>query len=60
MTVQHIPAGDIRVGDIIEFLGTWHRVSHLDDRTAAGLPVARAVDGWGITLEPTAVFKVDR
>ena len=59
MTLQQVPAPDIRPGDLIHFLGTWHRVSTLD-RTAAGLPVARAADGWGITLEPHTLIEVDR
>ena len=47
----------VEVGDIILFLGTPHRVDTIEPYThpTIGEPwrIARASDGWAITLEPT-------
>jgi hypothetical protein len=60
ITIQQVPSGELRVGDTIEFMGSWHRISDTSERNSWGHPIARVVEGWGITLEPNAVFKVDR
>lgn len=57
---------EIKVGDIIMFLGTPHRVASLTPYThpvmtegAPGWRTARAADGWGITLSPQILLEVE-
>jgi hypothetical protein len=40
----------VRPGDVIVFLGAPHLIASVDERTKDGNPIARAADGWGITL----------
>lgn len=50
-----VPASDVRVGDVIHFLGSDHRVTELTEMrvcpgTGCNVRSAKAADGWGITL----------
>ena len=45
-----IPADEIKPGDIIEYHGTAHRVSHVDRRAGWAWPVAFDDAGWAIAL----------
>lgn len=55
---------EIEVGDVLVFSGTPHRVATIEDYThevvTSGEPwrIARASDGWGITLCPLVPHEV--
>src|SRR5688572_2344394 len=49
---------DVRPGDLLRFLSGWHRIVSTDERNAWGHPIARADDGWGITLLPGLTHEV--
>lgn len=46
----------VRPGDIIVFSGTPHMIATVDERNGFGDPIARAADGWGITLDTDGSF----
>jgi hypothetical protein len=48
MTVIH--ADEVRSGDIVEYLGTMHRVSHVDRRAGWAWSVAYDNEGWAMAL----------
>lgn len=47
----------VRPGDVIVHLGTPHLIDRIDHQ-ADGTPVARAADGWGITLSDDGRHRV--
>lgn len=55
---------DIEVGDVLMFFGTPHRVATLEPYSHPVVTdgemwrIARAADGWGITLAPTTRVEV--
>lgn len=48
----------VRPGDIVMFSGHPHLIASTDKRTKAGDPVAKAADGWGITLRPDCTLRI--
>jgi len=62
--IQRVRGSEVREGDLIEFLGEWHRVSAVEPYThpvvgpMAG--IARSADGWGITLDDLTWHTIDR
>lgn len=48
----------VRPGDIVMFSGSPHLIASTDERTKAGNPIARAADGWGITLETDGTLRI--
>lgn len=50
---------DVREGDVLEFLGRWHRIVTIEpasEATQAMIPGARravAADCWSVTLDPS-------
>jgi hypothetical protein len=60
VTEHLVRPGDVRPGDMIEFLGTWHLIERIEPYTHPTLGettgIARDASGWGITLmEPVSV-----
>lgn len=59
-----IPAQFVRVGDEVHFLGRSHIIVDTSETNGWGDPVARAADGWGITIQPgidlTITKRIDR
>lgn len=55
---------EIEVGDVLVFLGTPHRVATIEDYCHESITagetwrIARASDGWGITLAPIVPLEV--
>jgi hypothetical protein len=45
-----IPADEVRSGDVVDYRGTPHRVSHVDRRAGWAWPVAYDEEGWAMAL----------
>jgi len=58
MTTIH--ADELKTGDIVEYLGTPHRVSHVDRLAGWAWPVAYDDGGWAMALGHQAVVLVAR
>lgn len=48
----------VQPGDVIVFSGRPHLIVSTDHRTKAGNPVARAADGWGISLDEDGTLSI--
>ena len=48
MTTIH--ADELQVGDVVEYLGTPHRVRHVDRRAGWAWAVASDDEGWAMAL----------
>jgi hypothetical protein len=57
-TAPHSTARPVRPGDIVVFSGTPHLIVSTDARTKAGNPIAKAADGWGISLEADGTLSI--
>lgn len=52
-------SGDLAAGDVVLFLGTPHLIDRIEPRADDLVTgVARAADGWGISLSPTTCVEV--
>jgi hypothetical protein len=58
MTTIH--ADELRTGDVVEYLGTSHRVTHVDRHAGWAWPVAYDDRGWAIALGHQPVLLVTR
>lgn len=66
MSAVTIPQRDVRVGDVVLFLGTPHLIAELEQTSpetraidASLTRVARAADGWGMTLSSELRCTID-
>ena len=57
MTTSH--AQDLRPGDVVEYGGCLHHVTHIDRRSGWAFPVAFDGEGWAMALGDGVVL-VDR
>jgi hypothetical protein len=58
MTTIH--ADELQTGDVVEYLGTPHRVAHIDRHAGWAWPVAYDDRGWAIALGGQDVLVVTR
>ena len=58
MTTIH--ADELRTGDIVDYMGTPHRVAHVDRHAGWAWPVAYDDSGWAIALGEQPVQLVAR
>jgi hypothetical protein len=58
MTTIH--ADELQTGDVVEYLGTPHRVAHVDRRAGWAWPVAYDDRGWAMALGHDTLLTVDR
>jgi hypothetical protein len=58
MTTIH--ADELRTGDVVQYLGTPHRVTHVDRHAGWAWPVAYDDRGWAIALGDQPVLLVTR
>jgi hypothetical protein len=58
--VTTIYADELQMGDVVDYLGTPHRVAHVDRHAGWAWPVAYDDRGWAIALGHQPVMIVTR